>query len=91
MTPVEMARYLGYSHMYEILSPVIRHNLPARTLETLQTKFHALIHEELQDEVDRLRLRLPELIPLMELEVPEMWFPLGRAGRKDDLEVCMNW
>lgn len=86
MTPVEMARYLGYSHMYDILSPVIRHNLPAWTLEALQAKFHGIIRGELEDEVESLRLRLPELVPLTELEVPEMWFPLGRSS-KNDLKV----
>jgi hypothetical protein len=79
MTPVEMARALGFSGLSEILSPVIRHNIPARTLNTLESNFHDIIRGDLGDSVTKTHLRLPELIVLTELKVPFMQFLLHSA------------
>lgn len=76
LTAAEIARDLGYSHLYNILSPLIRHNVPSKALEVLQNRFHELIRDQLGHEVTSEHLYLPELVPLTELEIPEMWFPL---------------
>lgn len=76
MTPVEMAHFLGYSHLYNILAPVIRYNVPLGTLALLQKHLHSFMWKELEDLPERAHLRLPELVVLTELEVPELWFPL---------------
>lgn len=76
MTAIEMAREMGYSHLYNILSPIIRHNLPPMALHCLQKQFHDIIRTDLGLQGEANDIRLPELVVLTELEVPEMWFPL---------------
>jgi hypothetical protein len=50
--------------------------VPSKALEILQNRFHDLIRDQLGHEVTSEHLYLPELVPLTELEIPEMWFPL---------------
>ncbi|EAW21388.1 uncharacterized protein NFIA_065520 [Aspergillus fischeri NRRL 181] len=76
LTAVEIARELGYSDLWEILTPVIRHFVPARVLMDLEQKFHELIHAELAGLAHLKYLRLPQLVVLTELENPQMWFPI---------------
>jgi len=76
LTAVEIARELGYSDLWEILTPVIRHFVPARILMNLEQKFHELIHAELAGFAHLKYLRLPQLVVLTELENPQMWFPI---------------
>jgi hypothetical protein len=85
MTAVEMARFLGFSDLVDILSPIIRHSIPSQTLNVLETNFHGIIRKDLGDIVAGKRLRLPSLTILTELEVPELWFPvrvIGNGGTK---------
>ncbi|GFF49737.1 hypothetical protein IFM61606_05377 [Aspergillus udagawae] len=76
LTAVEIAREVGYSDLWDILTPVIRHFVPPRVLLDLEEKFHALIHAELAGFAHLEHLRLPQLVVLTELENPEMWFPI---------------
>ncbi|KAH1433938.1 hypothetical protein KXX32_000986 [Aspergillus fumigatus] len=76
LTAVEIARELGYSDLWAILTPVIRHFVPARILMNLEQKFHVLIHAELAGFAHLKYLRLPQLVVLTELENPQMWFPI---------------
>jgi hypothetical protein len=76
MTAGEIARDLGSSYLYEILAPGIRNGVPCSTLHKLQLAFHTIIHTDLAYFEDTKHLRLPDLTPLTELDVPEMWFPL---------------
>lgn len=76
MTALEMAQFLGFRHLYNALSPVIRHHIPCATLDTLQQHFHTLIKDQLAGQREGANLRLPELGLLTELENPEMYFPL---------------
>ena len=46
-TPLEIAKTFRYSHLYEILAPVIRHPVPAKTLITLENALHELIEHEI--------------------------------------------
>ena len=76
MTPLDVARSSGFEHLYEILSPVIKHTVPPKTLVVLEQKLHDLILRE-EGTDDRLAgLRLPDLSVLLELEIMEMWFPV---------------
>lgn len=73
---MEIARELGYKHLYELLTPVIRHYVAPRTLGQLESKFHDLLRKEL-GHTDVLKdIRLPVLTVLTELDYPEMWFPI---------------
>ena len=90
LTPIEMARELGYSHMFDVLSPVIRHNIPARTLDSLQRKLHGLITRDLGSRDEGKFLRLPELVVLTELELPEMWFPISSPEAKDPMVIQLS-
>ena len=78
MTSLELARYFGYSHMYDILSPMIRSAIPYRSLQLLEEQLHALIRDELTSQVvDEWHLQLPQLEYLTELEGDLMYFPLS--------------
>jgi hypothetical protein len=76
MTALEMARFLGFKHLFDVLSPVIHHSVPCATLHKLQQNFHYLIRGDLAARPEDAHLRLPELDLLTELENPEMYFPL---------------
>jgi hypothetical protein len=76
MTALEMARFLGFKHLFDVLSPVIHHSVPCSTLHKLQQNFHYLIRGDLAGRPEDAHLRLPELELLTELENPEMYFPL---------------
>jgi hypothetical protein len=79
LTPIEIARELGYDDIYSILAPVVRHALPAVTLTFLQAKFHELLQAELEEcgPLPPEGIRLPPLAALTDPELPEMWFPLA--------------
>lgn len=78
MTALELARLFGYTHMYDILSPIVRHAIPHKTLKLVQQQFHTLIKHELSPQtVDEQHIRLPELEVLTELDGGPMWFPLS--------------
>jgi hypothetical protein len=78
LTPVEIARDLGYTSIIPILEPRIRNFIPARVILGLQKHFHELLRTELESLVPGLStsLRLPVLSALTELDTPEMWFPV---------------
>jgi len=81
MTALEIAQHNGNMALCEILMPVIRHHVPHRILNTLEERFHNLIRGCL-DEREVLTLRLPDLSVLLELKIPEMWFPLKSSSPK---------
>lgn len=76
MTALEIARFLGFKHLFKILSPIIHHPVPGAVLFKLQENFHCLIRDDLADWPVEANVRLPELELLTELDVPEMYFPL---------------
>ena len=76
MTALEIARFLGFRHLYDVLSPVVHHTVPYAILHKLQQRFHSLIRGDLTGRPENAHLRLPELELLTELENPEMYFPL---------------
>lgn len=76
MTPLELAHELGFSYLFDILSPVIRNPVPHETLMDLERQFHNIIHCDLGDRVTVERMYLPLLEPLTELGNEAMWFPV---------------
>jgi hypothetical protein len=74
--PVDIAGRRGYHHLLTELTPVYRRQVPPNTLAALQAHFHAVIRGRAEDLVNEHHLRLPELGPLLEIEEPQMWFPV---------------
>ena len=79
--PLDVAERRGHQHLLPTLTPVYRHHVPREIIVRLQAHFHAVIRGRAERLVVEQKLRLPELEPLLELESPEMWFPVpGMAG-----------
>jgi hypothetical protein len=72
--PVDIARELEYEHLFEVLEPVLLHQVPRGDLMQMQKEFHNLLRERIEEPIRRLNLRLPELEPLLELKEPKMFF-----------------
>jgi hypothetical protein len=83
LTPLEMARELGYKHLFELLTPVIRHSIPNHILTALEAIFHKIICDDISEEQEEPVLRLPELGVLTELDIPMMDFWLSPPGASD--------
>jgi hypothetical protein len=73
---------MGFLQLTRILAPIILHPLPPVTVDKLQTQLHRLIKSLIDDETFVIRLRLPVLTVLTELEDPIMWFPVFQNGVK---------
>ena len=73
---VDVAERRGHRHLLNVLAPVYKHTVPAGILLKLQAHFHSVIRGRAERLVQAQGLRLPELEPLLELEVPQMWFPV---------------
>lgn len=73
-TPLEIAQRKDHTELLAILNPVLLRTVPAAILQRLQVHFHAHIRARADMLVIEHALRLPELEPLLELEVPKMWF-----------------
>lgn len=72
---------MGHWHLQEVLSSVLRQHVPAGILLKIQSGFHDVIRARIDRQLPEHKLRLPELEPLLELERPQMWFPvLGMYG-----------
>jgi len=74
--PVDIARKKAHQHLIELLEPVYKIYVSQETLASIQKHFHAIIRGRTDDLVEKSGLRLPELEPLLELEQPQMWFPV---------------
>jgi hypothetical protein len=77
-TPLEVAHQHGWTHLYDILNPVVRRHLHSRILHKLQSRLHDLIREafETDPEAHLECFRLPELEILTVFEHSRLWFPL---------------
>lgn len=74
--PVDVAERAGHRHLLGVLVPEHKHRVPLGVLLKLQAHFHAVIRSRAEQLVNEHRLRLPELEPLLELEQPQMCFPV---------------
>ena len=93
MSPLELAYDMEVTHLYPILSPVIKRPLPPETMQRLQYNFHRLIRSEVGVRVDSERLYLPVVEALTELDVGEtVWFPVkfgNESAVSTLLTVCL--
>ncbi len=79
--PIDVAERREHRHLLRVLAPDYRHHVPREVLLKVQAHFHAVIRGRAERLVNEEGLRLPELEPLLELDTPEMWFPVpGMAG-----------
>ena len=74
--PVDVAERCGHIHLPGVLTPDYRHRDPNGVLLKMQAHFHAVICSRAEQFVQEHALRLPELEPLLELERPQLWFPV---------------
>ncbi|MDF1585900.1 ankyrin repeat domain-containing protein [Marinimicrococcus flavescens] len=74
--PVDVADRLGHRHLLGILAPVCRHAVPTGVLLKIQAHFDEVIRGRIDETLPGHGLRLPELEPLLELDRPQMWFPV---------------
>ena len=79
--PVDVADGRGHRHLLGTLAPVHRQPVPLGMLLKMQAHFHTVIRGRAEQLIKEHGLRLPELEPLLELDVPKMWFAVpGMAG-----------
>ncbi|KAK7017728.1 hypothetical protein R3P38DRAFT_2985123 [Favolaschia claudopus] len=62
-TPLDIARKFQHAHLYDLLAPVIRHPIPAKTMLRLEAGLHEIIQSELS--------------VLTEIVLPLIWFPIN--------------
>ena len=75
---VDIAERLGHRHLLNVLAPKYKHHVPPEMLLRIQTHFHAVIRGRCEQLIEKHRLRLSELEPLLELDKPKMY--LGMCG-----------
>ena len=73
---VDVAERKGHHQLRETLEPVLKHQVPIGVLLKIQSHFHEVIRGRIDRELPNHGLRLPELEPLLELDRPQMWFPV---------------
>ncbi|WP_040859811.1 ankyrin repeat domain-containing protein [Nocardia niigatensis] len=97
-TPLDIAAERGHEHLLAILTPRVRHAVPQPQLDQLEHVLHAVITGRAYDFVREIRMRLPQLGPLTEVETPSMWMAvpgmyggfsieLSRPGETPELTV----
>lgn len=74
--PVDIARRRAHEHLVAALTPTLQRTVAADVLSAIQGHFHGCIRGRANELVERSKLRLPELEPLLELPEPQMWFPV---------------
>jgi hypothetical protein len=74
--PVDVAARLAHGHLVDVLAPSVRSVVEHDVLAAIQVRFHEVIRTRAARFVEEQRLRLPELEVLLELDEPEMWFPV---------------
>jgi hypothetical protein len=74
--PVDVADRCGHKHLFKVLTPEHKHHVPIGVLLKIQAHFHAVIRGRIDRALPNHELRLPELEPLLELDRPEIWFPV---------------
>jgi hypothetical protein len=74
--PVDVAERKQHHHLRELLTPVLKHQVPIGILLKIQCYFHEVIRGRIDQNLPNHQLRLPELEPLLELDQPAMWFPV---------------
>ncbi|MCC6802028.1 MAG: ankyrin repeat domain-containing protein [Anaerolineae bacterium] len=73
--PIDIARATGHTHLYSLLEPRLRSDMSFADLQPIQHHFHALIHQRARhlERAEYHSLRLPELEPLLETNISDIW------------------
>lgn len=74
--PIDVAERRGHYQLREILAPQLKHLIPVGVLLKIQFHFHEVIRGRIDRQLPNHELRLPELDPLLELDQPQIWFPV---------------
>lgn len=74
--PIDIASRRGHGHSLDALRPIVRHPLDEATIQALERNLHELIQERVSEMLLHVRLRLPQISPLTELDEPTMWCPI---------------
>lgn len=74
--PVDIARRKKHHRIVQLLEPVYKIRVPLDLLQNIQQHFHATILSRAKDLIEKSGMRLPELEPLLEINPPQMWFPI---------------
>jgi len=74
--PVDVAERCGHRRLLGVLAPEHKHHVPIGVLLKIQANFHEVVRGRIDRPLSDHGLRLPELEPLLELERPQMWFPV---------------
>jgi hypothetical protein len=74
--PVDIVRIKEHYHLLTLLEPVYKRQVSLEILQSIQENFHNVICGRAEKLVQKHSLRLPELEPLLEIEEPQMWFPV---------------
>ena len=78
---VDIAKRKGHQCLVPLLEPVYKTHVSYAILQKIQSHFHEIILGRAGNLVQKSKLRLPELEPLLEIEEPRMWFPVpGMSG-----------
>lgn len=85
---VDVAVRKGHHQLRETLEPVLKHQVPIGVLLKIQSHFHEVIRGRIDRELPNHGLRLPELEPLLELDRPQMWFPV--PGMYGGFSYCLE-
>ena len=70
--PVDVAERQGHHHLVEVLKPVLKHRVPHGAIQRILSHFHKVIWRRIDRALPDHGLRLPELEPLLELDIPDL-------------------
>jgi hypothetical protein len=78
---IDIADRRGHKHLLGIMEPRLKRRIPSGVLLKIQSRFHEVILGRAADHVRSAGLRLPEIEPLLELEMKSVWFDIpGMCG-----------
>jgi hypothetical protein len=72
--PIDIAARQGHRHLFGVLTPEFKQQVPLGILLKVQSHFHGVIRGRVESLVKEHALRLPELEPLLEVDSPQFWF-----------------
>ena len=96
--PIDIAERRGHKHLLGLMEPRLKRRVPIGVLLKIQSRFHDVILGRAAAQVESASLRLPELEPLLEFELQDVWFAIpGMYGgfsyqlQSDGVEAVAGW
>ena len=74
--PIDVAERRGHKHLLGVMEPRLKRRVPIGVLLKIQARFHDVIRGRAAEQAESAGLRLPELEPLLELELQSVWFAI---------------